>query len=304
MTVDASAVPVFVAADRGLFGDQPVEVSQVGYEQVQALLIAGETEIGWLSPVETTSFIAEGSDLKYFSTAAALNMYNGVVVRTEDAEMYQTITDLEGKRLGIPGYGTGTWATFIAFMNAYYGIEDPDAYFDVVTASSGALLALVERGELDGALLFSGSSAAARSLPQFETIFSFTEAMQENTGQPLVITGSVATSDWLAENGEAAANVIAGLDAAVQWISENPSAFQQGGEYASLAEAAGWLSEPETTSTVLGLIDEGKWYLSSDSYTTEWMTAIRELVVAGGTLETVPTVEEIFLSPDALPAAQ
>lgn len=304
ITVDASAVPIFVAADRDLFGDQKVEVSQVGYEQVQALLIAGETEIGWVSPVETISFIAEGSDLKFFSTAASLNMYNGVVVRSEEAEQYKTITDLEGKRLGIPGYGTGTWATFVAFMNAYYDIEAADEYFEIVTASSGALLALVERGEVDGALLFSGSSAAARSLPQFATIFSFTEAMQENTGQPLVITGSVATTEWLTENGQAAANVVAGLDAAVKWISENPSAFQKGGEYAHLAEAAGWLSEPETTSTVLGLIGEGKWYLTSDAYTAEWMNAVRDLVIAGGTLDTVPTIEDIFLAPDALPSAQ
>lgn len=303
MTVDASAIPAFVAADKGFFGDLDVEVSQVGYEQVQALLLAGQTDVGWVSPVEIAGFVAEGSDIKYFSTAGAQNMYNGVVVRKDDAETYKTITDLEGKKLGIPGYGTGTWATFVSFMKAYYGIDDPQNYFQVVTASSGALLALVEQNQIDAALLFSGSSAAARSLPQFQTIFSFTEAMQENVGQPLVITGAVATSDWLAENPEIAAKIVAGLDKGTEWIIANPDAFSEGGEYSKLAEDAGWLSAAETASTVQGLIADGKWYLTSETFTEEWCNAIRDLVVAGGTIDEVPPVEDIFLMPGSLPAA-
>ena len=300
VTVDASAVPVFVAADRGFFGDLDVEVSQVGYAQVQALLIAGETDIGWFSPIEAVQFVAEGSDFKYFSTAGAQNMYNGVVVRASEGETYNDITDLKGKRLGIPGYGTGTWASFVSFMKAYYDIDDPQAEFEVVTASSGALLALVEREQVDGALLFSGSSAAARSMDTFKTIFSFTEAMQENTGQPLVITGSIATTPWLEEHAEEAAQFVAGLDAAVEWIMANTDAFSEGGEYAHLAEGAGWLSSPDTTSTVQGLIKEGKWYLTSATYTQDWIDAIHGLVVAGGTLETVPAAEDVFLAPGTL----
>lgn len=304
MTVEPSAIPAFVASDRGLFGDLEVEISQVGYAQVQALLIAGDTDVAWISPVETAEFVAQGSDFKYFSTAGAQNMYNGVVVQADAAGTYDSIEDLKGKRLGIPGYGTGTWTTFQAFVRAYYGMEDAQAAFNVVTASSGALLALVERGEVDAALLFSGSSAAARSLPQFQTIFSFTEAMQENTGQPLVVNGAVATTTWLEENKEAAATIVAGLDEATRWIGENPEAFSEGGEYADLAEAAGWLSEAETTSTVQNLIQEGKWYLTSDAYTSEWISAVHGLLERGGTIENLPAIEEIFLAPGTLGTEQ
>lgn len=300
MTVEASAIPAFVAADRGFFGDLDVDVSKVGYDQVQALLIAGETDVAWMSPIETAQFVSEGSDFRYFSTAGAQNMYNGVVVRTEDVETYASVLDLEGKRLGIPGYGTGTWTTFRAFAKAFYDIDDPQAFFSVVTASSGALLALVERGEIDAALLFSGSSAAARALPQFATVFSFTEAMQASTGQPLVINGAVATADWLEENPETAATIVAGLDEATRWIMENAEAFSEGGEYADLARDAGWLAGTETTNTVQELIREGKWYLSSDSYTEEWIDALYQLMEEGEFLDELPPREAAFLAPGTL----
>ncbi|WP_226577211.1 ABC transporter substrate-binding protein [Acuticoccus sediminis] len=304
MTVEASAIPAFVAKDRGLFGDLDVDVSKVGYDQVQALLVAGDTDVAWISPIETVQFVAEGSDFRYFSTAGAQNMYNGIVVRADEAGEYPNVMSLEGKRLGIPGFGTGTWAAFRAFAKAYYGVDDPTTVFDVVTASSGALLALVERGQVDAALLFSGSSAAARSLPQFKTIFSFTEAMQESAGEPLVINGAVATATWLEENPETAARIVAGLDAATRWIQENPDAFAEGGEYADLARDAGWLAGPETAETVLTLIKEGKWYLTSDAYTDDWIGAIYDLLEKGEFVETLPARDDAFLAPGSLPAAE
>ncbi len=304
MTVEASAIPAFIADARGFFGDLDVDVSKVGYDQVQALLIAGDTDVAWMSPIETVEFVSEGSDFRYFSTAGAQNMYNGIVVRADEAGEYPDVMSLKGKRLGIPGFGTGTWASFRAFARAYYGVDDPTTVFEVVTASSGALLALVEREQVDAALLFSGSSAAARSLPQFKTIFSFTEAMQENAGQPMVINGAVATATWLEENPETAAKIVKGLDDAVKWIGENPEAFQDGGEYADLARDAGWLAGPETAETVLSLIKEGKWYLTSEAYTPEWIDAIYTLLEEGKFLETLPAEDAAFLAPGTLPAAQ
>ena len=303
MTVEASAIPAFVAADRDFFDGIEVEVSEVGYDEVQSLLVSGDTDVAWISPLEAAQFVAEGEEFKYFSTAGAQNMYNGVVVSTDDAESYDSLDDLQGKRLGIPGFATGTWTAFEVFTRAYFGVDDARTAFDVVTADSGALLALVEEGEVDASLLFSGTSAAARSLPEFTTVFSFTEAMQEKTGQPLAVNGSVATVEWLEENPDQALAVVEGLDEATQWIQDNPDAFSEGGEYADLAEAAGWLTGPETTSTVQELISQGQWFLSADTYTQEWIDAVFTLVEAGEgviTEDGIPAQEDVFLTPGSL----
>lgn len=305
MTVEPSAIPAFVAADQGFFDDIDVEVSQVGYDQVQALLVAGDTEVAWVSPLETATFVSEGEDFRYFSTAGAQNMYNGVVVRAEDADTYQTVEDLQGERLGIPGFGTGTWTAFEVFMRAYYDIDDPRNAFQVSTADSGALLALLERGEIDAALLFSGSSAAARSLEEFETIFSFTEALEEEVGQPLAVNGAVARADWLEDNPDTARSLVEGLDEAVDWIKDNTAEFEEGGEYADLAEDAGFLTDPETTASVTELIVDGQWYLSSEAYTEDWVDAVYELVEAGegSIVQSVPSREDVFVTPDELGAS-
>ncbi|MDO6585854.1 ABC transporter substrate-binding protein [Salipiger sp. 1_MG-2023] len=304
MTVEASAIPAFVAEDRGFFGDLDVEVSKVGYDQVQALLVAGDTDIAWMSPIETVQFVTEGSDFRYFSTAGAQNMYNGIVVRADEAEQYPDVLSLKGKTLGMPGFGTGTWASFRAFTRAFYDIEDPTEYFDVVTASSGALLAMVEQGRVDAALLFSGSSAAARALPEFKTVFSFTEAMEAATGQPLVINGAVATGTWLDENPQTAATIVSGLDEATAWIVANPQAFASGGEYEQLAQDAGWLAGPETVDSVLGLIEQGRWYLTSEDYTQDWIDAILALLEDGAFVEELPAQDAAFLAPGALTVAE
>lgn len=127
--------------------------------------------------------------------------------------------------------------------------------------------------------------------------------MQEETGQPLPVNGSVATAEWLEENPDHAASLIEGLDEATQWIQDNTDAFSEGGEYADLAEAAGWLTGPETTSTVQDLIAEGQWFLSSETYTEEWIDAVFTLVEAGqGVIVEgdVPAQDDVFLPPRTL----
>lgn len=305
MTVEPSAIPAFVAADRGFFEGIEVEVSQVGYDDVQALLVAGDTDVAWISPLEAARFVAEGEDFRYFSTAGAQNMYNGVVVRAEDADTYQTVEDLQGERLGIPGFATGTWTAFEVFMRAYYDIENARNAFQNSVADSGALLALLERGEIDAALLFSGSSAAARSLEQFETIFSFTEVFREETGEPMAVNGSVARADWLEANPDAAQSLVEGLDEAVEWIQDNSAEFEEDGQYADLAEGAGFLTDAQTIASVTELMERGEWYLSSEIYTDGWIDAVYELVEAGegSIVQQAPAKGAVFADPDEFGAS-
>ena len=150
-------------------------------------------------------------------------------------------------------------------MESQYDIV-PETDFDNITADSGALLGLLESGEIEAALLFSGQSAAAIALDQFETIFSFTEAWQESTGHPMTVNGPVARADWLEENTAAAVALVNGIDAGVQWIKDHPEEFMEGGKYEEWVTSEGWLSSPETSAGIMELLDSGDWYLTSDSY--------------------------------------
>lgn len=302
LTADITAVAAFVAQDEGMFTDAgvDVEVSTVGFDQAASLLIAGNSDLAWMNPLEVAQLASEGEDFRYLSTAGALNMYNGVVVRAADSDKYNDISDLAGARLGQPGFGTGTWTNFEVFADKYYGITDPQSTFSLVTADSGALMAMLETGEIDAALMFAADSASARFSDKYKTVFSFTEVMQENDGQPLAITGPVATSEWLEANPEKAASVVEGLDNAVAWMAQNTDQFRPGGKYEELATENGWLKDPAATDGILGYVAEMQWFLTSDSFTEEWRQAIQGLVVDGeGVLvesDNVPSVDS-YLAP-------
>lgn len=299
-TVSPSGLPVFVASEEGLFEGVDIKVNLVGYDQSAALFLAGDTPLGWEGPVDVAEFVAQGEEFRYFSTAGATNMINGLVIRAEDAEKYQSIEDLVGQRVGNPGVGTGTWKTFQVMLDAEFGINATED-FDNITADSGALLGLLENGEIEAALLFSGQSAAALALDQFETVFSFTEAWQEATGYPMAVNGPVARASWLDENPDVAAALVDGIDAAVQWIKDNPDEFNTGGKYEEWVEAEGWLRSPETTEGILELVQSGDWYLTSEHYTDEWIDAFYGLIESGqGVLvEEVPARDEIFYTATA-----
>ncbi len=300
ITADPTAIAAFVAQEEGFFEDEgvDVEVSTTGFDQAASLLISGDSEIAWMGPLEAAQYNAEGEDFQYMSTAGALNMFNGVVVRAEDAEKYKSVADLQGKKLGIPGFGTGTWADFAVFAKMFYGVDDAKSAYDTATADSGALLALLEKGEIDAALLFAADSASSRYSDKFHTVFSFTEVMEEELGQPLAITGGVASKKWLEENPEDADAVIAALDKSVEWMKENSQELGEDGKYSKLAEEGGWFTSEEATAGILKLLGEGKWFLSSDVYTDDWREAVHEVVTAGeGSLvDSVPPLDD-YLAP-------
>src|SRR5690606_17382905 len=163
----------------------------------------------------------------------------------------------------------------------------------LVTADSGALLAMLERGEIDGALLFAAQSAAGRYMEQFKTVFSFTEAMQEEYGVPLVVNGPAATREWIEANPDTVDAIVSGLDQAVAWMKDNPEAFDVDGKYADLGEGDGWHNSEETTAGILALVGEGEWYRTSNDFTDEWQSAVYEIIQAGeGSLvDSVPPME-------------
>ena len=291
---------VEVAIEEGFYEDEGVivEFAEVGTGDESALFLSGESELGNVAAWEIAKFVSEGEPVIYLTASGGQNMVNGIAVRSEDADQYASLPDLVGGKLGIPGFGSGTWQAFEVFANEVWGINARED-FENITADAGALLGLLSAGEVDAALLFSGQTASAMSLPEFELIFSFTEDWQEATGQPLLVTGTAAKREWADQNPEAARAVIRGTDRGVQYMRDNPDEFRSGGKYERMGEAEGWLREPATTDAVLDLLAQGRWFVSSEVYTQEWIDTTYRFIQSGeGTLlESVPPKEDIFWPP-------
>lgn len=299
--LNPSNVAVAVAQEEGLFENLNVDYTLVGYGESAQLFLASDDPIGHESPWEVARFISEGEDIVFFSTSAALNFWNGVIIRDADSGEYADIEDLFGKKLGHPGFGTGTWQAFDILMQTLYGV-DAETQFELVQADPGALLGLLETGEIDGALNFAGQSATAMASDTFDLLFSFTEAWQEAEGQPLTINGLIARRDWLEDNVDVAKRFIAGSEAGLQWMKDNPDEFRPDGKYAEWTAGEGWHRDEATTDLIIDRLQAGEWYLSHDQYTQEWIDSTYEFVEQGEGVfaETVPPKDEVYFDPALL----
>jgi NitT/TauT family transport system substrate-binding protein len=297
--VSGSFTSIEVAMSEGLYEGVDIEFTRVGFTEQPSLFIGTDTELGNLNPWTIAQFVSQGENVRFVTTAGATNAVNGLVIRTEDAERFQDLSDLVGTTIGNPGTGTATWAIFDVIARTAFDI-DPETDFNNLTADPGALLGLLGTGEIDGALLFSGGTAAALARPdEFTLLLPLSEAWVAETGQPLVVTGIVAKADWLDANPDVARAVIEGTDRGVQWIKDNPDEFKAGGKYEELATAEGWLATPEVNDQILELVQAGQWFLDSSVYTQDWIDASYQFIERGvGVLvDEVPPKDQVFYPP-------
>ena len=302
MRLTPSNVGIAIAQDKGFFDGLSVDYTLVGYGESAALFLAGEEPVGQESPWEAARFRAEGEDVVFFGTPQSLSFYSGLIIRTEDAEQYQSLEDLRGKRLGHPGFGTGTWAAFEVIAQSIYGM-DARTDFEPVEGGPGALLGLLETGEIDATINFTGQTVTALTQPdRFTTLLNFTEEWEREHGQPLVITGLLARRPWIEENEETARALVAGIQEGLEWMRENPDAFRPDGEYADFVEGEGWLADDATNEKILELLLDGEYYLDADTYTQEWIDSMYEFIQQGeGVLaDEIPPKEEIFYPPERI----
>jgi len=137
MRMTPSNAAWIVAQDQHLFDNIQLDYELVGYGESAQLFLAGTDPVGQESPWEAARFQSEGENISYFGTPAALRFNSGVIIRSEDADKYKTLDDLKGKKLGHPGYGTGTWQAFEIIAKANYNLT-AKTDFQPVEADPGA----------------------------------------------------------------------------------------------------------------------------------------------------------------------
>jgi ABC-type nitrate/sulfonate/bicarbonate transport system substrate-binding protein len=288
-----AAVPVAVAVQEGFFEELGVNIDlRVTFEDEPPFL-AGKTPITQISSWEVAKEVAAGEDIMVAGVGGAVRMFHGLAVQPENyPNPYGSVQDLVGKKLGIPGFGTGVWAAFAGFTKFAWDI-DAEEDFEITTASPGALLGLLETGQIDGALLFASQTIAAMATG-FPLVFNFADAWEAETGQPLMIVSWVARTGWLKDNIETMRSINAAMDKAVDWAAAHPEEFNVGGRYEIYARQAGWLNSEETTALLLDWLVKGKHYTKQeDFYTQEWIDAAHKFSVAS-LGDSAPPKDKVF----------
>jgi ABC-type nitrate/sulfonate/bicarbonate transport system substrate-binding protein len=300
MRMTPSNVAWVVAQEEGLFEGIDLDWELVGYGESAQLFVAGTDPVGQESPWEAARFQAEGDIIAYFGTAGALNFFNGVIVRTEDAEKYKEVPDLVGQKFGIPGFGSGTYQAFEIIANSIWGINARED-FELIEADPGALVGLLETGEIDAMINFTGQTALALTQPEvYTSILNTSDLWKEEHGANLVINGPMARREWLDENQDVAKRLLEGVDAGVQWLKDNPETIDNpDGKYANITEGEGWYQTPETTELIMDLFQNGEYYFTNDLYTQEWIDGVYEFIELGKGVfaDEIPAKDSVFYYP-------
>lgn len=289
----ATNAPAFLVADgEGFFAEEGIDANISVTDEDIGPFFAGQAEVALISSWEVGEFINDGEEIAVFGTAGTSTYFNGIAVKSDNYPgTYGSIEDLVGTKLGIPGFGTGTWAAFQGFVKSQFGL-DATSDFQPVEASPGALLGLLETGEIEGALLFSGQTLAAVGSGDFELVFRFDEEWQAKTGQPVSISMLAARTAWLDENPDLARSLVNALDKSTEWMADNTQEFAEGGKYESIAQDAGWLNDEITNMAVQDFIASNTYYTRASLYTDAYIDSTYEFVQV--VLENPPPQDEIF----------
>jgi ABC-type nitrate/sulfonate/bicarbonate transport system substrate-binding protein len=291
-----SHVSVAIAAEQGLLKGIDLQWQMVGYGESSQLFHAGTNPIGNESAWEAATYQEQGKDIRFFSTVEALNFISGIIIRTEDKAKYPDLKALKGKKVGMPGFGTGTWAAFQVISKAQYGLEATKD-FQVVEGNPGDLEGLLQTKAVDAMITFTAQTAHALANPAYTMLYNITDEWKKANGNYLTITGWIADAKWLDDHLEIAKSFISGIDQGLEYYKKNLQVDDKGGnpKFEQFAQNEGRL-DAAVEKIADPWIKDGYYYLNANVFTKAWGESTYKFIQqgAGVLVKTVPPFEKVF----------
>ena len=276
----------FGARDAGIFRKHGinVEVDARPFAGFLAGLPSRQVLVGTYAGLNAVSQMNNGKDL--IVIGGGLTSMQDVWVRKDSP--LQKLSDLRGKKLGVWSSGAGaTKALEVLSLDAFKLDLNKDV--QTVEIAGPALMALLDKGDVDAMFNVSSLSIAAASQPdKYRLLFSPDDYWREKTGAPLVWSApTIAWKDWIDEDRQRAKDVVAALHESFQWLRQNSDiAVEKYGKLAGVQNAA----EAATQKKMLqaGGIFLDKW----DPQIVDAQWKFLELAKKAGIIKAVPAKDK------------
>src|SRR5438552_7823201 len=209
--------PIFTAVEKGFFKEEGLEVSLVkcewaNYKDVLALGgfdITHHLVMYFLKPIE------QGLDVKFTG-----GIHRGCLrVQAGTKSSIQSVKDLRGKRIGVPGMGT---PPFI-FANRVLGASGIDASKDVtwLVFPAGELGLALDKGEVDAV---ADSEPIGSMLVAQGKVRNIADQAADLPYSNEYCCAVLVNGKFLARNPKASAGATRALLKAAKWVETNPAA--------------------------------------------------------------------------------
>jgi len=209
--------PIYVAVEKGFFKEEGLEVTLVkcdwaNYKDVMALGgydITHHLVMYFLKPIE------QGLDVKFTG-----GIHRGCLrVQAAVNGKVNSVEDLRGKRIGIPGMGTPPFIFANRVLSAH-GI-DPSKEITWIVFPAGELGLAVDKGEVDAV---ADSEPIGTMLVAEGKVKNIADQANDAPYKDEYCCEVIVSGKFLAANPKAAAGATRALLKAAKWVQTNPAA--------------------------------------------------------------------------------
>lgn len=203
-----------------------------------------------------------------------------VIVPT--ASPIKSIADLKGKKVGTFAGAAGTATVLFRVIASKFHGFDPGKTGDLQFAGPGLLPALLDKGEIDAAVMFDPLAAKLEGSGKYRSIGNLADAYKAGTGDDFLWIGYATNDDFMKAQPEALTNFTRAWLEAIEYVKTHPEVFEAYGKKYGLEPAAVALLRERVLA----------------DYTTTWNEAAIEAlrrfagmaneVMGSGYLDTVP----------------
>lgn len=177
-----------IAAKHGI----QIENKMMGFTEGANALKLGRTQFSTMQPSTAVNLWKSGTRVQIF--APQIWSGNAFIVRTNSP--YKSLRDLKGKKIG--NFSRVTGAYFFSAVIAKEQGLDIEKDFQSIPAATGALIALLERGEVEAINMFQPHVTKLVLTGRYRVLVDFDKALNAIFGSPPLKTG-IATLKATAE---------------------------------------------------------------------------------------------------------
>lgn len=174
--------------------DLKVEVGP--FPKFQRQIVADQANVGGMPMVSGLDFRLKDEDLTWLGPGMT---FANFMLTKSDSDI-SSPEDIEGKKLGVPFQSSTTTLGYRALMEDAFGMSLMDAPSSVRAAAPPVVYNLLEQGELDVIIEFSGFSIRGQVSEDIDVVFNPITYWNDNYGAVVPLTQRTARVSWLEED--------------------------------------------------------------------------------------------------------
>jgi len=171
--------------DKGVAAKHGIKINNqmMGFTEGANALKLGRTQFSTMQPTTAVNLWKSGTHVQLF--APQIWSGNAFVVRKNSS--YKSLADLKGKKIG--NFSRVTGAFFFSAVIAKQKGLDIEKDFQAIPAETGALIALLERGEVEAINMFEPHVTKLVLTGRYRVLIDFDEELNAIFGAPPLKTG-------------------------------------------------------------------------------------------------------------------